>query len=61
MLFSLFPFARVVFGVGQHGANIHFAAIIVKRGDEPNFIAANIENRQPADYDPRAEIGGAIQ
>src|ERR1019366_4057710 len=49
MLFSHFPFARVVFGVGQHRANIHFPAIIVKRGDEASLVSADVEHGQPAD------------
>lgn len=44
----LFPSARVVFDVGQHGANIHFAAIVVNRGEETSFVPADVEYRQSA-------------
>src|ERR1035437_724367 len=49
MLFSRFPLARVVFGVGQHRANIHFPAIIVNGRNEASLVAADVEHGQPAD------------
>ena len=41
---SFFPISSVIFCVGQNMTDIHFAAIKMDRGDEPIFVAADIEN-----------------
>jgi hypothetical protein len=44
----LFPFARIVFRVSQHVADVNLVSIIMHGGDQSNFVAPDVEDGELA-------------
>lgn len=43
-----FPSVAVVLFMGEHGADIAFVPVVVDRGDQPVFVASDVEHRTQA-------------
>src|SRR2546422_6140551 len=49
------PLAKVVLLVGQHVPDVDLPAIVMDHGDQPIFVAANVEDRESANLVGMAE------